>query len=89
MIFSEKIQKIIDGENATLFAKDENTLNLYICNNPLKKYDISIKINKNCVFSKMYNYKKIVKLNQNTICPCSNGYITIQKEIDNWHNFFK
>ena len=83
MIFSENIQKIVSGENATLFAKNENTLNLYIYSNSLKKYDISIKINRNCVFSKMYNYKKIVKINQDTICPCSNGYITIQKE--NWH----
>ena len=80
MIFSENIQKIVSGENATLFAKNENTLNLYIYSNSLKKYDISIKINRNCVFSKMYNYKKIVKINQDTICPCSNGYITIQKE---------
>ncbi len=80
MIFSDRIQKVISGRDATLFASDSNTLNLFICDKVLKKYRISININKNCVFSKMYNYKKIIQLNQNTICPCSNGYITISNE---------
>ena len=36
MIFSNKIYKIINGQNATLFEKDENTLNLFLFDKTLK-----------------------------------------------------
>lgn len=80
MIFSNKVYKIIDGENVSLFAQDENSLFLYIYDKSLKKYRISENLNKNCVFCKNYNYKKIIQLDINNLAACSNGYITITNE---------
>lgn len=82
MIFSNKIYKIINGQNATLFEKDENILNLYLFDKTLKKYEISIKENKNCVFINESNYEKIIQLNKNNICVCSNGYLTVTNETE-------
>lgn len=79
MIFSNKILKINNGYNATLFTKDSSFLNLYLSNKTLKKYKIQLENNKNCVFIKEYNYKKIIQLDTNVICPCYNGFITIEK----------
>lgn len=76
MIFSKKIFKIVDGQNPSLFAINNNVLNLYIFNKSLRKYDILLNSNRNCVFCKNYNYKKIIQLNQNSLCPCSNCFIT-------------
>ncbi len=82
MIFSNKIFKINDGINPTLFAKDNNTLNLYLFNKSLRKYEIQLKNNKNCVFVNEFNYKKIIQLNHDTCCTCSNGYISLTNEIE-------
>jgi hypothetical protein len=82
MIFSDKIYKIIDGQNATLFARNENVLNLYIFNKTLKKYEISLKDNKNCVFINEHNYEKIIQLNNNHYCICSNDYLTVINETE-------
>lgn len=82
MIFSNKIYKINNGTNATLFAENSDILNLYLYNKTLKKYQIQLNNNKNCVFIKQYNHRKIIQLNTNTICPCINGFITIEKEIN-------
>jgi len=82
MIFSNKIYKIINGQNATLFAKDENILNLYLFDKTLRKYEISLKDNKNCVFINESNYEKIMQLNENNYCVCSNGYLTVTNETE-------
>lgn len=79
MIFSDKIYKIIDGKNVTLFAKDNSTLNIYLYNKSLKMYEISTILNRNCVFSKSYNFKKIIQLNNTLFCG-SNGYINLDYE---------
>lgn len=80
MIFSDKIYKINSGTNVSLYAKDNNTLLLYLFDKTLKSYDILINSDKKCVFSNIYEYKKIIKLNQNHICPCSNSFITLCQE---------
>lgn len=77
MIFSSKIYKILNGENATLYSEDDNSLLLYIFDKSLKNYRISLDLNRNCVFLKSFNYKKIIQLNQNQLCLASNGYITL------------
>ena len=65
MIFSNKIFKITSGKNATLFQKDENTLNLYLFDKTLKKYNILLNNKKNCVFVKEFDYQKIIQLKKN------------------------
>ena len=79
MIFSNKIYKINSGSNVTLFANDNETMFLYLFNKTLKKYQISLINKANCVFLKEYNYKKIIQLNSDKLCPCSNEFITITK----------
>lgn len=80
MIFSDKIFKINNGKNVTLFKSTNNSLSLYLFDKTLKKYDILINNNMNCVFSKEYNYEKIIQLNDKTLCLCSNKFITIKNE---------
>ena len=80
MIFSDKIYKINSGTNVSLYAKDVNTLSLFLLDKTLKTYDILINSDKKCVFSNMYQYKKIIKLNQKQVCPCSNSFITLCDE---------
>lgn len=80
MIFSNKIHKILDGENVSLFSKSQNELFIYIYNNSLRKYQISENSNKNCAFIDKYNYKKIIHLEDNKLAIGSNGYITIINE---------
>lgn len=82
MIFSDKIFKIIDGENVSLYAKEDDELNLYIFDKSLKFYRISTNLNRNCVFSKNLNYNKIIQLNKNNLCVASNGYITLLNKND-------
>lgn len=82
MIFSDKIFKITSGENASLFATENNKMNLYIFDKSLKNYQISTILDRNCVFYKNYNYSKIIQLNSNTICVASNGYITLLNNND-------
>lgn len=77
MIFSDKIFKIIDGKNATLYKPNQDTLNLYIFNKTMKKYVISEISSKNCVFSKILNYDKIMELGGNKLAVCCNDFITI------------
>ena len=76
MIFSNKIYKIIDGENPTLFQKDKDTLNLYIFNKTLRKYQILTNNKRNCVFSNESNYTKIIQLTDKIYCPCNGEFIT-------------
>ena len=76
MIFSNKIYKIIDGKNPTLFQKDKDTLNLYIFNKTLRKYQILTNNKGNCVFSNEYNYNKIIQLTDKIYCPCNGEFIT-------------
>ena len=80
MMFSNKIYKINNGKNATLYYNDNNSLNLYLFDKSLKLYNILIDKNMNCVFLKNFNYEKIIQLNNNTICPCNNKFITITNE---------
>ena len=80
MIFSNKIYKIVDGTNASLYSNKEDDLILYIYDKILKKYNILINLNNNCVFVKSYNYKKIIQIDKNLLGLASNGYITINKE---------
>lgn len=80
MIFSDKIIKIINGENATLFLETNNQFNLYIFNKTLKKYKILKDLNINCVFYKNFNYKKIIELNNKKYAICCNDFITITDE---------
>jgi len=82
MIFSNKIFKINDGKNPTLFQQDKNTLNLFLYNKLLKKYKILANNKKNCVFSNEYNYKKLIQLSNTTYCPCNNEFITKVNEFD-------
>ena len=82
MIFSDKIYKIIDGKNPSLYADSDDYLKFFIHNKSLKQYNILINLNKNCVFSKEYNYNKIIQLNPNILSIASNGYITIVNEKD-------
>lgn len=82
MIFSDKIFKITSGGNVSLFATENNKMNLYIFDKSLKNYQISTILDRNCVFSKNYNYSKIIQLNSNTICVASNGYITLLNNND-------
>lgn len=82
MIFSDRIFKIINGKNISLYADDIDVLNLYIHNKNTKLYKILLNSNKNCVFSKEYNYSKIIQLNSNTLSIASNGYITLVNEKD-------
>ena len=82
MIFSNNIYKIIDGNNVSLYADSINNLKLYIHNKTLKQYDILINSNNNCVFSKEYNYSKIIQLNPSILSIASNGYITTINEQD-------
>lgn len=84
MIFSNKIHKIIDGENVSLFSTNGNELNLYILNKSLKMYIISTNSNLNCVFSNNYNGQKIIELNDNFIAIGSNDFITIMNKNDLW-----
>ena len=77
MIFSNKIYKLEDGINISLFPSDSNTIEFYLLNNSLKKYSILLNQRNNCIFEKEYNYSKLIKLNQSAICPCLNGYITL------------
>ena len=80
MIFSNKIYKIINGSNGTLYSHSKDELTLYIHNNSLRKYKILNNLNKNCVFIKEYNYKKIIQINDDLLGLASNGYITTNKE---------
>lgn len=80
MIFSNKIYKIIDGQNVSLSTENENTLNLYIYNKSLKKYQISTISEKICVFCKEFNGQKIIELSNNKIAIASNDFITITDE---------
>lgn len=82
MIFSNKILKVNDGINSTLFIKNNNSLNLFLFDKTLKKYEIQTVNNRKCVFIKEYEYEKIIQLNNNSICPCSNGFITIINETE-------
>lgn len=82
MIFSDKIYKITSGENVSLYADENDRMNLYIFNKSLKNYQISTILNRNCVFCKDYNYSKIIQINTNTICVASNGYITLLNKND-------
>lgn len=86
MIFSSKIFKITNGKDITLFAENNNELNLYIYDKSLKYYQISTILNRNCVFCKNFNYKKIIQLNSNSLCLGSNGYITLVNKNDIWNN---
>lgn len=82
MIFSSKIYKIVDGKNISLFADENDKLNLFIFNKSMKYYQISIISDRNCVFIKNYNYEKIIQLNSNSFCLGSNGYITLKSKND-------
>ena len=82
MIFSDKIYKINNGKNATLFKSSNESLSLYLFDKTLRKYSILLNNEKNCVFSKEYNYEKIIQLNDKTLCLCSNKFITILNEED-------
>lgn len=77
MIFSNKITRIVDGKNASLFCDDKNTEFVYILNKSLKKYKILSNLNRNCVFCDNYNAQKIIELNNNNLAVCSNDFITI------------
>lgn len=76
MIFSNKIYKIIDGKNPTLFQETKDVLNLYIFNNSLKKYQILSNVKTNCVFSKQFNYDKLIQISDEIYCPCNGEFIT-------------
>lgn len=80
MIFSNKIFKIVNGENVSLYPENEESLILYINDKILKKYRISTISNRNCVFIRSYNYKKIIQINNEKLGIASNGYITIETE---------
>ena len=76
MIFSNKIFKINDGKNPTLFQSDDNNLTLFIFNKTLKQYNIPTNNKINCVFLKEFSYKKIIQITDNIYCPCNNEFIT-------------
>lgn len=80
MIFSNKIYKIIDGQNVSLSAESESALNLYIYNKSLKKYQISTISERSCVFCKEFNGQKIIKLSNGKVAIASNDFITITDE---------
>lgn len=77
MIFSDKIFKIVDGKNATLYKNNQDELNLYIFDKSMKKYVISEISNRNCVFSKILKYDKVMELDDNLLAVCCNDFITI------------
>ena len=60
MIFSDKIYKITNGNNATLYTQNDSELILYLFNKSLRKYVILLNSDKNCVFQNNYNYEKII-----------------------------
>ena len=77
MIFSNNIYKIVDGYNISLYAKDNSNLYLYLFSNELDKYNILINQNKTTLLLDKFNYKKVIKLNQNTTCISSEGFSTL------------
>ena len=80
MIFSDKIYKINNGQNATLFANNASELNLFLFDKTLKLYKISLINNRSCVFYNEYNYEKIIQINKENYCVCSNDFLTIIDE---------
>ena len=77
MIFSERIYKIINGNNPSLFTNKTDSLDLFIFDKSLKKYAISLDLNRKCVFIDDYNYKKLIQLNDNLYCVCYNDFISL------------
>lgn len=81
MIFSQKIHKVTNGINSTLYPLDKNNLTLFTLNKSLKKYNISLISNRNCVFVEEYNYQKLIQVTPNIICFAGNSYIS-KKDIN-------
>lgn len=82
MIFSDKIFKIISGDNVSLYATSNEDVYLYLYNKSTKKYKILINSNRNCVFYDNYNAQKVIELGNNILAIGSNDYITIMDKND-------
>ena len=77
MIFFYFLYKIESGTNISMFAENQNNLNIYLYSTNLKKYNISLTNEKKLTFIKSFNYSKIIKLNQTAFCPCLSSYISL------------
>ena len=83
MIFSNKIFKIDNGINITLYANNADELLIFLYNKSLNLYQFNTKSKEYCAFLKKYNYKKMIKLNQEYICICHGEDIQIIKNEEN------
>lgn len=82
MIFSDKIFKIISGDNVSLYATSSEDIYLYLYNKLTKKYKILINSNRNCVFCDNYNAQKVIELGNDILAIGSNDFITIMDKND-------
>lgn len=78
MIFKNKIIKLPDGENISLFAKDEKKMNLFFYNNGLKKKLLTLENIVRCESAQVdYACDCVVQVSTKRLCLCYNGNITI------------
>jgi len=70
MIFSSKIYRLEKGNNVSLYALNDNELNLYLHDKSLNLYRISTNFKMNCSFLNNSNHHKIIKLNDRHSCVC-------------------
>lgn len=76
MIFSNKIYKLEDGLNHSMLINDDKLfISFYYKSTNL--YAFSLNNLLNCVFSKCYNYHKLIKINNNQTCLCFNNDMRI------------
>ena len=79
MIFNNKLYKITNGKNISLFANSENEMLMFVFTDITRKYIIS-KNNKlfRCLLSgDSYTYNYVAKLNNNHLCVALDNNMSI------------
>lgn len=81
MIFLSQINKILSGNNLSLFAISDNQMELFIFNNGVTKNLINFDSNKiKCTpTNNKYNYNKVSKINDTFLCLCFDDNISVIK----------
>ena len=78
MIFSNKIYKISSGSNVSLFANENNNLDLYLFNKNIKKYNLIYSNILKCLKTDTeLSYNAVIPLNDNYICVCFDNNMTV------------
>jgi len=79
MIFSNKIYRITSGDNPHIYAKNSNTMELYLFNEQIHKNIISLENSIIRCFNTLIKFDKhyVGRIDDNLICTCFDENISI------------